>query len=184
MGADRQRALLRSDDVYMPITPMFHVHAWGLPYVATMLGLKQVYPGRYDPEPGASCGARKRSPSPTACRPSCKCSSTRRRRRGIDFGGWKIVIGGSALTRCIEAAKAKGIHVYSGYGMSETCPLVSCAHLNDADLDGQAEDERTTSGSRPVCRGLWSRRKIVDADGNFLPADGETQGEWCCARRG
>ncbi|MDP0919878.1 fatty acid--CoA ligase, partial [Klebsiella pneumoniae] len=39
-----------TDDVYMPITPMFHVHAWGMPYVATMLGLKQVYPGRYDPE--------------------------------------------------------------------------------------------------------------------------------------
>ena len=37
------------DDVYMPITPMFHVHAWGIPYVATMLGLKQVYPGRYEP---------------------------------------------------------------------------------------------------------------------------------------
>ena len=36
------------DDVYMPITPMFHVHAWGIPYVATMLGLKQVYPGRYE----------------------------------------------------------------------------------------------------------------------------------------
>jgi fatty-acyl-CoA synthase len=34
------------DDVYMPITPMFH-HAWGMPYVATMLGMKQVYPGRY-----------------------------------------------------------------------------------------------------------------------------------------
>src|SRR5574343_983294 len=37
-------------DVYMPITPMFHVHAWGLPYVATMLGVKQVYPGRYVPD--------------------------------------------------------------------------------------------------------------------------------------
>jgi len=36
-------------DVYLPITPMFHVHAWGLPYVATMLGVKQVYPGRYVP---------------------------------------------------------------------------------------------------------------------------------------
>ena len=34
----------------MPITPMFHVHAWGLPYVATMLGVKQVYPGRYVPD--------------------------------------------------------------------------------------------------------------------------------------
>ena len=34
----------------MPVTPMFHVHAWGLPYVATMLGVKQVYPGRYVPD--------------------------------------------------------------------------------------------------------------------------------------
>ena len=37
-------------DVYMPLTPMFHVHAWGMPYIATVLGVKQVYPGRYLPE--------------------------------------------------------------------------------------------------------------------------------------
>src|SRR3974377_594439 len=37
-------------DVYMPITPMFHVHAWGFPYVATAMGIKQVYQGRYLPE--------------------------------------------------------------------------------------------------------------------------------------
>ena len=42
--------LLGTNDVYMPITPMFHVHAWGIPYVATMLGVKQVYPGRYEPD--------------------------------------------------------------------------------------------------------------------------------------
>ena len=40
----------RRDDIYMPITPMFHVHAWGIPFVATMLGVKQVYPGRYIPD--------------------------------------------------------------------------------------------------------------------------------------
>ena len=45
-----EQGRLHVDDVYMPITPMFHVHAWGLPYVATMLGLKQIYPGRYEPE--------------------------------------------------------------------------------------------------------------------------------------
>jgi fatty-acyl-CoA synthase len=39
----------RSNDVYMPLTPMFHVHAWGFPYVATLLGAKQVYPGPYEP---------------------------------------------------------------------------------------------------------------------------------------
>ena len=37
-------------DVYLPITPMFHVHAWGVPYVATAMGVKQVYPGRYLPD--------------------------------------------------------------------------------------------------------------------------------------
>jgi fatty-acyl-CoA synthase len=40
----------RSNDVYMPLTPMFHVHAWGFPYVATLLGVKQVYPGQYEAE--------------------------------------------------------------------------------------------------------------------------------------
>ena len=40
---------LHRGDVYMPITPMFHVHAWGFPYAATLLGIKQVYPGRYTP---------------------------------------------------------------------------------------------------------------------------------------
>ena len=42
--------LMRSSSVYMPVTPMFHVHAWGVPYAATMMGIKQVYPGRYEPE--------------------------------------------------------------------------------------------------------------------------------------
>ena len=36
-------------DVYA-ITPMFHVHGWGFPYAATMLGLRQIYPGRYQPD--------------------------------------------------------------------------------------------------------------------------------------
>jgi len=37
------------NDVYMPMTPMFHAHAWGYPYIATLCGWKQIYPGRYDP---------------------------------------------------------------------------------------------------------------------------------------
>lgn len=44
-----QQGGFHRDDVYMPLTPMFHVHAWGLPYIATLAGVKQVYPGRYQP---------------------------------------------------------------------------------------------------------------------------------------
>ena len=50
LAAHSNPASFRADDVYMPLTPMFHVHAWGVPYLATMLGTKQVYPGRYEPE--------------------------------------------------------------------------------------------------------------------------------------
>ena len=46
-GANHTIGRCRSDDVYMTLTPMFHVHAWGFPYVSTLLGVKQVYPGQY-----------------------------------------------------------------------------------------------------------------------------------------
>ena len=49
LGTAAEQGRLHRGDVYMPITPMFHVHAWGLPFIATMLGIKQVYPGRYAP---------------------------------------------------------------------------------------------------------------------------------------
>ncbi|MCK5317236.1 MAG: AMP-binding protein, partial [Anaerolineales bacterium] len=41
---------LGKHEVYMPLTPMFHVHAWGFPYVATTFGWRQIYNGRYEPE--------------------------------------------------------------------------------------------------------------------------------------
>jgi fatty-acyl-CoA synthase len=49
LGMTAKQGRFCRDDVYMPITPMFHVHAWGLPWTATLSGVKQVYPGRYDP---------------------------------------------------------------------------------------------------------------------------------------
>ncbi len=45
---------LPPEDVYMPLTPMFHVHAWGMPYVATSMGVKQVYPGKLRARPPSS----------------------------------------------------------------------------------------------------------------------------------
>ncbi|MGA7144362.1 MAG: AMP-binding protein, partial [Desulfobacterales bacterium] len=45
--AYHSQAVINSGDVYMPMTPMFHVHAWGMPYLMTFLGAKQVYPGKY-----------------------------------------------------------------------------------------------------------------------------------------
>lgn len=169
--------LLGTDDVYMPITPMFHVHAWGMPYAATMLGIKQVYPGRYDPEFLVELW-RKEKVTFSHCVPTImQMVLNAKAAQGQDFGGWKIIIGGSSLNRTLyEAAKARGIQLTAAYGMSETGPLISVAHLND-ELRAGSEDERITYRIKAGVPGILVDAAIVDEDGNFLPADGESQGE-------
>ena len=149
----------------------------GLPYVATMLGLKQVYPGRYDPEFLIELWRRERVTFshcvPTIVQMLLNAKAT----QGTDFGGWKIIIGGSALNRGLyEMAKASGMQLIAAYGMSETCPLISGAHINDELL--QADEEARVSyrlkAGVPV---VLVDAAIQGPDGTFLPADGASQGE-------
>ncbi|WP_122455091.1 fatty acid--CoA ligase [Pseudomonas viridiflava] len=177
MGCIDSVRLLGTDDVYMPITPMFHVHAWGVPYAATMLGLKQVYPGRYDPELLVELW-RKEKVTFSHCVPTImQMLLNAKSAADVDFGGWKIIIGGSSLTRTLyKAAKAKGIQLTAAYGMSETGPLISVAHINE-ELKAGSEDERITYRIKAGVPGMLVDAAIVDEHGNFLPADGETQGE-------
>jgi len=177
MGCADKERLLGSSDVYMPITPMFHVHAWGVPYAATMLGLKQVYPGRYDPELLVELW-RKEKVTFSHCVPTImQMVLNAKAAQGVDFTGWKIIIGGSSLNRALyESAKGKGIQLTAAYGMSETGPLVSVAHLSEEMLAG-SEDECITYRIKAGVPGILVDAAIIDTDGNFLPADGETQGE-------
>jgi len=177
MGSIDSVRLLGSDDVYMPITPMFHVHAWGIPYVATMLGVKQVYPGRYEPDMLLKLWREERVTFshcvPTILQMLLNCPHG----KGVDFGGWKIIIGGSALNRSLyDAAYARGIQLTAAYGMSETCPLISAAHLND-ELQAGTEDERISYRIKAGVPVPLVEAAIIDAQGRFLPADGESQGE-------
>lgn len=169
--------LLGTDDVYMPITPMFHVHAWGIPYVATMLGIKQVYPGRYEPDMLCQL-IREEKVTFSHCVPTIlQMMLNAPSARGYDFVGLKVIIGGSALNRALyEAAKARGIQLTAAYGMSETCPLISCAHIND-ELKAGSEDERVTYRIKAGVPVPLVEAALMGADGQLLPADGETQGE-------
>lgn len=125
---------LRRGDVYMPMTPMFHVHAWGMPYVATLLGLKQVYPGRYDPQ---ALLALKREHGVTFSH----CVSTILRMLldalpadAPSLEPWTMIIGGGPLpTSLMLEARAKGIQTVAGYGMSETGPVITIARAEPGD---------------------------------------------------
>ncbi len=113
---------LNSSDVYMPMTPMFHVHAWGFPYIATYLGLKQIYPGKYIPNRLLNL-IENHKVTISHCVPTILHMLLNSPRfKEIDLKGWKVIIGGSALSKstCLEAMKY-GIDIFAGYGMSETC---------------------------------------------------------------
>lgn len=164
-------------DVYMPLTPMFHVHAWGLPYVATMLGVKQVYPGRYVPEQLLEL-VEKEGVTFSHCVPTIMHMLLKHpHAERIDFSGWKLIIGGAAMSRalCIEAMR-HGIDVFTGYGMSETCPILTLAHLTPEMLELSAEEQaaiRCRTGRALPLVDL----KVVDAAKRELPRDNASSGE-------
>jgi len=165
------------EDVYMPITPMFHVHAWGIPYMATMLGLKQVYPGRYIPDLLIELLA-KEQVTFSHCVPTIlHMLLSSPKIEDVDLSGWKVIIGGSAMPKALcMAALERGIDVYTGYGMSETCPLLSLAQLDQAALalDKEAQAELRIKTGKPVA---MVEMKLVDASMQELPSDGESSGE-------
>lgn len=172
------RALPFSDqDVYMPLTPLFHVHAWGFPFVATMLNNKQVYPGRYEPDMLATLLSEHQVTLshcvPTILNMVINCEVA----KVTDLSKWKVLIGGSALTTGLaKAARAMGITVSAGYGMSETAPVLSVAHLSDAQQNLSEEEElnyRIKAGRITP----FVELRIMDDAGNFLPHDGKSVGE-------
>jgi fatty-acyl-CoA synthase len=177
LGVYQGQPLLRSDDVYMPITPMFHVHAWGVPYVATLMGIKQVYPGRYEPNSLVKLFREEKVTFshcvPTILQMILNCEAAKQTR----FDGWKMLLGGSALTLGIASeASAKGIAVHCGYGMSETCPLLCLTYLREDDLAQSTEEQlaiRIKTGTPVPMVDL----KIIDACGNDVVHDGESLGE-------
>ncbi|GFO58848.1 AMP-binding protein [Geomonas silvestris] len=167
----------RRDDVYMPITPMFHVHAWGMPYVATMLGVKQVYPGRYLPEVLLELkekeGVTFSHCVPTILHMMLKHPHAER----IDLKGWKLIIGGAAMSRnlCVDALK-RGIDVFTGYGMSETCPILTFSQLTPEMLELPPEEQAAIRCKTGLAIPLVDLR-VVDADLKEVPRDGVTTGE-------
>jgi fatty-acyl-CoA synthase len=163
------------DDVYMPITPMFHSHAWGFPWTATLTGVKQVYPGRYDPALLLKLikteGVTFTHGVPTILQMLLGAART----ANTDLAGLKMVIGGSELSKALaEQALALGVDVYAGYGMSESAPLLCLAQVKTADLDPEKGiNIRTKAG---IAAPLVDIR-LVDTDLNEVPHDGKTPGE-------
>lgn len=158
--------------VYMPLTPMFHVHAWGSPYAATLLCVKQVYPGRYEPD--FICRLKtEHEVSYSHCVPTVlRMVLDAAGRNGADLAGWTVIIGGSALSPALyEEARTRGMHLFAGYGMSETGPAISLARQREG-RESEAADCCAAGVAVPL-----SEIRIVDEEMRDVPRDNRSRGE-------
>jgi len=170
-------AVFRSDDVYMPMTPMFHVHAWGVPYVATLIGAKQVYPGRYDPNFMVKLFREEKVNFSHGVPAVLQMILNSDEAKTTDLSGWKMMTGGSAPTLGLANEMAeRGIHLFTAYGMSETCPILTVRYLNKATRDLPMKEQMPARISTGIAAPMVDL-KVVDLDGNDLPHDGEQMGE-------
>ena len=164
--------------VYMPLTPMFHVHAWGVPYWATVSGLKQVYPGKYEPEMLVRLMVDER-PTFSHCVPTIlQMVITAATGAGIKLENWRVVTGGARLTKGLAlSARKLGIKVTGGYGLSESCPLLTIADLkpfmeDEWDEDRQLDWKVKTGFAMPLVK-----IRVVGPDDRDVARDGVETGE-------
>ena len=99
------------------------------------------------------------------------------RNRSVDLAGWKVVIGGAALPVALaQRAMEQGVDVFSGYGMSETCPVLTLAHLKPEmeswDITRQLQIRTKTGRPVPMVQ-VRDRGRAM----NDLPHDGQSPGE-------
>ena len=129
-AAHSQPLTLNDHDIYLPLTPMFHVQAWGFPYMAVALGLKQVYPGRFEPSTVLRLLELHRV-TISHCVPTLlQMLLHHPDAASVDWSRLKVVIGGAPLPLGLaQLARSRGIQLVGGYGMSETGPLVAVAHV-------------------------------------------------------
>ena len=164
-------------DTILHIVPMFHVYSWGLPYLATLIGMKQVYPNKL--EPGSLLelidqeGVTLTAGVPTIL---YMLLTHPRAKETKGLRGLKYINGGSALPRGLaELAQSLGIRIIVGYGMTETAPVLTLAippaHIRDAE-ERWLDYALRTGWPIPLVE-----LRVVDEEMKPVPRDGKTMGE-------
>jgi fatty-acyl-CoA synthase len=167
-------------DVILPVVPMFHVNAWGLPYAACMMGSKMVFPG-----PGLDGKSlyelfETEKVTMSAGVPTVwQGLLTYVESNDLKFSTMRrTVIGGSA---CPPAMMKKfeeqyGVHVLHAWGMTEMSPVGTVATLKSKHTGASAETQFAVQAKQG--RSVFGvDMKVIDPDGKELPWDGKTSGE-------
>lgn len=170
---------LRERDAVLPIVPMFHVNAWGIPFSAPMCGAKIVFPGSaMDPKSLIELLGNEKVTCSAGVPTVWLGIRDELRRSGAKLPHLqRFIIGGSALPAALmRDFDAMGIQAIHAWGMTEMSPLGTVCRLKAALDDAtpeQREHVRLKQGNF-VAGVQW---RVVGTDGKDLPADGKSAGE-------
>ena len=166
-------------DVILPVVPMFHVFAWGVPYYATMMGAKIVFPGPHmDGESLNELIETEKATTILGVPTIWLGLLDYLRSKNIKLTSVKkAIIGGSAAPHAMikEFQETHGVFVLHAWGMTELSPLGSTNSYNKAMAEAPLEEryQMQLKQGRPVC-GI--EFKVVNDDGEELPHDGKSYG--------
>ncbi len=172
-------AISESDNV-MPVVPMFHANAWGMPFVSVMLGANQVMPGPMMTPKIIAEMMEKYQVTISAGVPTIWLGLLQElESKSYDTSHLRAILcGGSAAPKgMIRSYESKfNIPFLHAYGMTETTPIVTIARLKSYQMD-LPEEERLEIRARQglVVPGLDI--KVIDDAGDEIKADGEEMGE-------
>ncbi|MFW6435693.1 MAG: AMP-binding protein, partial [Halovenus sp.] len=166
-------------DVVMPVVPMFHVNAWGMPFATAAAGAKQVYPGPApDPEDIANL-IENEGVTLTAGVPTVWLGLLEYvQENDVDLSSLeRIVIGGAAAPESlIKQYEDLGVEVLHAWGMTETSPVGTVSYLKSELRDA----DRSTRHGKRIKQGLVApglEFTVVQDGGEEVPWNGEDFGE-------
>jgi fatty-acyl-CoA synthase len=170
MGVCMGNAFALSErDKVLPVVPMFHANAWGLPYAAVMAGADLIMPDRFlQPEPLVRLIEAERPTIAGAVPTIWNMLLSHVRASGGDLSSLRLVpCGGSAVPHALQEAYEKelGVHIVQAWGMTETSPLASMAHPPAGTPEAQAWRYRDTAGRLAAA----VEGRLVGGDGTVLP---------------
>ncbi len=182
---------LSSRDTLLPVVPLFHVNAWGIPYSALMTGAKLVFPGPKMGDGETLYGLIESEKVnlalgvPTVWLGLLQyCEQAGKRLDALE----RTLIGGAAVPRAMieRFRKVHDVQVIQGWGMTEMSPLGTC-NTPKAGMESLSEDEQIDLATK-AGRGIFGcELRIVDDEGRELPWDGEAygalqvRGPWICS---
>lgn len=170
---------ISEQDSVMPVVPMFHVNAWGLPFVCTMMGARQVFPGPHlDPESLLEL-MKKEKVTVSAGVPTVWfgiLQELERRPGQWKFQDTNVLIGGSAAPESlIRGLKRYNLNVLHGWGMTETTPVATISRLRPH-LQKLSPDKQFAYQAKQGVAVPFVELRLVNEKGE-VPWDGETMGE-------